>query len=178
MARRLAEPDVARDDGVEDAVLEELADVARDLLPEVRALVVHGHQHAGDVERGIERGAHAAQRRDEIGESFEREVFAVERDQHGVGGDERVEREQAERRRRVDEDEVESFAQRLEQIAETALAVGQRHELDFGAGEIAIRGNQPEVLDAGLEQEGGGIVDRVGRRERLVDGAGRRRPVL
>ena len=38
--------------------------------------------------------------RDEIGEAFEREVFAVERNQHGVGGDERVEREQAERRRR------------------------------------------------------------------------------
>src|SRR5262245_40179636 len=49
VARRFAKPDVARDDGVEDAVLEELPDVARDLLPQVRPLVVHRHEDAGDV---------------------------------------------------------------------------------------------------------------------------------
>ena len=54
-------------------------------------------------------------RRDEIGETFEREVLAVQRNQHAVGGDERVQREQAERGRRVDEDEVECVAQRREQ---------------------------------------------------------------
>ena len=95
----------------------------RDLLTEIGALVVHRHQHAGDVERRVQRGADAAQRGDEIGEPLEREVFAVERNQHGVGGDERVEREQPERRRRVDQDEVEAIAQRLEQIAQAALAI-------------------------------------------------------
>ena len=38
---------------------------------------------------GIEARADAAHRADEIGEPFEREVLAVERNQHGVGGDER-----------------------------------------------------------------------------------------
>ena len=138
VARRFAEADVARDDGRVDAVLEERANVARHLLPEIRALVVHRHQHAGDVERRVERAAHAAQRGDEIGEPLEREVFAVERNQHGVGGDERVEREQPERRRRVDEDEVEAVAERVEHEAQPRLAVRQRDELDFGAGEVAI----------------------------------------
>ena len=64
--------------------------------------------------------------RDEIGETLEREVLAVERNQHGVGGDERVEREQAERRRRVDEDVVEAVAQRIERRAQTLLAMRQR----------------------------------------------------
>ena len=96
----------------------------RDLLPEVRALVVHRHQHAGDVERRVERGADAPQRGDEIGEPFEREVLAVERNQHGIGGDERVEREQAERRRRVDEDEVEAVARaESSSVAQPALAI-------------------------------------------------------
>ena len=108
---------------VEDAILEELADVPRHLLPEIRALVVHRQQHAGDVEAGIEGAADAAQRGDEIGEPFEREVLAVERNQHRVGGDERVEREQAERRRRVDEDEVEAIAQRRPGSAQPALAI-------------------------------------------------------
>ena len=99
VARRFGEPDVARDHRAIDLVLEELAHVARDLLAEIGALVVHRQQHAFDVERRVERGANAAQRGHEIGEAFEREVFAVQRDQHGVGGDQRIEREQAERRR-------------------------------------------------------------------------------
>ena len=108
----------------------------------------------------------------QIGEPFEREVLAVERDEHRVGGDERVEREQAERRRRVDEDVVEAIAQWLEEVAQAALASRQRDELDFRAGEIAIGGNQPEMLDRGLEDEDGRVLDRVGGGQRLVDGAG------
>ena len=87
--------------------LKNCADVGGDLLAEIRALVEHRQQHAFDVERRIERGAHAPHRADEIGEPFEREVLAVQRNQHRVGGDERVERQQAERRRAVDEDVVE-----------------------------------------------------------------------
>ena len=101
---------------------------------------------------GIHRAADAAQRGDEIGEPFEREVLAVERNEHGVGGDERVEREESERRRRVDEDEVEAIAQRLEQIAQAALAIRQVDELDFRAGEIAIGGNEPQVLHGAFRE--------------------------
>ena len=107
VARRLAQPNVARNDRVEHLLLEELADVARHLLAEIRAFVVHRQQHAFDVERRIERAAHAAHRADELGEPFEREVLAVQRNQHGVGRDQRVQRQQAERRRTVDEDVVE-----------------------------------------------------------------------
>src|SRR6185369_399152 len=81
VTRRFAESHVARDDGIEDAFLEERADVLRDLLTEIRALVVHRHQHAGNVERRVHRGANAAKRGDEIGEPLEGEVFAVERDE-------------------------------------------------------------------------------------------------
>ena len=114
----------------------------RDLLPEVRALVEHRQQHALDVERRIERGADAAHRADEIGEPFEREVFAVQRNQHGVGGDQRVERQQAERRRAVDEDVVVVVAHAAEQRAEALFALRQRDHLDLGAGQVAIGRNQ------------------------------------
>ena len=107
VAGRFAEPDVPRDDGVERLFLEELPHVARHLLAQVRALVVHRQQDALDVERRVERRANAAHRRHEVGEPLEREVLAVQRDEHGVGGDERVERQEAERRRTVDEDVVE-----------------------------------------------------------------------
>ena len=97
---------------------------------------------------GIERAAHAPHRADEIGEAFEREVLAVQRDQHGVGGDERVERQQAERRRAVDEDVVELGAQRIEDALQPVLALRHRDQLDLGAGQIAIGRHERQVRDA------------------------------
>ena len=102
--------------------LKNCAHVGRDLLPEVRPLVEHRQQHAFDVERRVERRAHAAHRADEIGQPFEREVLAVQRNQHRVGGDQRVERQQAERRRAVDEDVVEVVAHGREQHAQPLFA--------------------------------------------------------
>src|SRR5690349_15855745 len=66
VARRLAETNVAGNDGGVDPIDEERPDVARHLLPQIRALVVHRQKHAGDIERGIERGADTAQGGDEV----------------------------------------------------------------------------------------------------------------
>ena len=147
VARRFAEPDVARDDGLNTRSLKNSRMSFATCWPRLvrSSYIVISTPAMSSV--GVQRGADAAQRRDEIGEPLEREVFAVERNQHGVGGDERVEREQAERRRRVDEDVVEAVAQRLEEMAQAPLAIGQRDELDFRAGEIAVGGNEPEILD-------------------------------
>jgi len=119
--------------------------------------------------RFVERGAHAAQRRDQVRQPLEREVLAVERNQHRVGGDEGIQREETQRWRRVDEDEVELIAQRLEEIAEPALAREHRDELDLGTREVPVRRNEPQVLHGSLEHERRGVLDRVLRRERLID---------
>ena len=159
--------------------LKNCAHVGRDLLAEIRALVEHREQHAFDVERRVERGAHAAHRADEIGEPFEREVFAVQRNQHGVGGDERVQRQQAERRRTVDEDVVVVVAHRAKQRRAAALrARGSVHQFDLGAGEIAIGGDQLEPVDRGRNDERPGVGRRLGGRERVVDRAGAAAPAL
>ena len=73
-----------------------------------------------------------------------------------VGGDERVERQQPERRRRVDEDVVEVGAQAIEEPRSRCSRSRQRDELDFGAGEVAIRRDEREVIDAGVEDERAG----------------------
>ena len=121
---------------------------------------------------GIEAVADAAERGHEIGEPFEGEVLAVERNQHGIGGDERVEREEAERRRRVDEDVVEAIGAVVEAVddrPEPMLAVGERHELDLGTREVAIGGDQGQIANRRLEDEGRGVggVSRQG----VVDAA-------
>src|SRR6188508_3071217 len=183
VARRFGEPHVARDDRAIHLVLEELADVLRDLLSKIGALVIHRQQHAFDVERRIERGAHAPHRADEIGEAFEREVFAVQRNQHAIGGDERVEGQQSERRRRIDDDEVVLVAERHEQVLQAALAIVDADEFDLGAGEIARRGNERQAIDPGRQNEiahvdavaGKRFVDRSARRALplLSEAAGR-----
>src|SRR5688500_13537913 len=109
-----AETNVARDHCGVDAIGEERANVARHLLAQIGALVVHRHQHPGDVEAWIECAAHPAQRRDEIGKTLECEVFAVERNQHGVGSNERVQRQKTKRRWGVDEDVIELVAKAVQ----------------------------------------------------------------
>ena len=104
-------------------------------------------------------------------------------------GDERVDREQAQRRRAVDEDVVVRFVHlgevRVECAAEALLARDERHELDLGAGEVDGGGNAVELLVLG------GWPDDVGEREvgdqhvvdallvgTVVDAEGRRRVAL
>ena len=168
MAGRFAEPDVARDDGLEDLLLKELPHVTRDLLAKVRAFVVHREQHAVDIECGIQRAAHAFERGHQIGQTFEREVLAVQWDEDGVGGDQRVEGQQAEARRAVDEDAVEAVAQRLEETAQSELAFGQADQLDLGAGELTVGRDHEEVIERGRQNDRVGV-DRLGARQCLVD---------
>ena len=152
--------------------LKNAADVARDLLPEIRALVEHRQQHALDVEGGIERGAHAAHGADEIGEPFEREVLAVQRNQHGVGGDERVERQQAERRRAVDEDVVV-----IVRAAASAARAGALRAAAAGTSSISA---PVRLRSAGMSvrrstpvgmMNGRRVGGRLGGGQRVVDGA-------
>ena len=75
--------------------------------------------------RRVEGGADAAQRRHEIGKSLEGEVLAMERDQHSVRGDERVQRQQAERWRAVDDDEPITRAERLDECCGGGVRVGR-----------------------------------------------------
>ena len=168
MNGRFSQPDVARDDVLIDAILEELADIPGDLLSEVRAIVVHREEDAGDVERWIERAANASQRGNEVGKALEREILACQRNQHSVGGDERVQRQQPERGWRVDEDEVEVVANRREDALQPMLAAVERDELDLGAGQLAVGWNQRQALDSCWD-------DRSGRlcRQGVINGARR-----
>ena len=88
---------------------------------------------------GLSVAAHATQRGDEVGEALEGEVLAVERNQHRVGGDERVEREQSERRRRVDEDDSRTSHAAAQEALEPVFTFGESDELDLGAGEVSDR---------------------------------------
>ena len=65
-----------------------------------------------------------------------RQILALHGDDHLVRGRQRVDRQQPEARRRVDEDEVVVLVDRLERLLQRALAADLRRHRDLGAGEV------------------------------------------
>ena len=62
-------------------------------------------------------GGRARERVHELGQTFEREIFALQRNQNAVRRGQRIDREQAERWRAIDEDVIAVVAGAFEQGA-------------------------------------------------------------
>ena len=77
-----------------------------DLLLQSDARIEHDPKQADDLQVLVEVGVHLFDRVDQIGQAFEREVLALHRHDDAMRGAETVEREQTERRRAIDQDEV------------------------------------------------------------------------
>ena len=132
-------------------LLEDLDRLARVQRP----AVVHRRDDPLDVHARVEVLAHHRERVLELDEPAQREVLALHRHDHAVGRDERVDRQQAERRRRVDEDVVVAVAHLDERLLERALAADQRGQRELGAGEVDRR-------DGDVDLDG---LDHVGDRD-------------
>jgi hypothetical protein len=115
--------------------LELLADLGLQRDPRVE----HDAQDADHLETGVEVRVHLLDRVDEVRKAFEGEVLALHRHDDAVRAREPVQRQQAEARRAVDEDEVVVVGDLREGRAQALVAAFESDELDLGAGELAIR---------------------------------------
>ena len=167
VAGGFGEPDIARNRGLEDAVVEEADEVFADLLGEVGAVVEHGEQHAFEGEAGIEAGGYAVEGGHELGDSLEGEVFGLHGDEEGVGGYEGVEGEEVEGGGAIEEDEGIFGANWLECFAEAGFAAFDGDELEVRPDHVAGSGDEGEVCDFRGEDDlaGGGVAE-----EEVVDG--------
>ena len=86
------------------------------------ALVVHRREDPDDSDVRIQVLPHDLQRVLQLRETAQREVFGLHRHDHACGCDERVDRQQPERRRRVDENEVVVVFDRGKRLFERSLA--------------------------------------------------------
>ena len=74
--------------------------------------------------------------REQLGQSLQGVVLALDRDEHGIGGGQRVDGQQAERRRAIDEDVVVvGRGPRGRALASRRSRCSTRRQLDLGAGE-------------------------------------------
>jgi hypothetical protein len=143
-----------------------LAHLALDVAAQARARVVHRQEHPRDRQPRVELALDELERVEQAGEALEREVLGLHRDDHAVGGDQRVDGQRPERGRAVEQRVGEAVADRRERVAQPPLGARLLRQLDGRAGQIGVRGQQLEALD--LRRAHG--VRRVGAaREDVVD---------
>lgn len=127
------EANVARDGGGEEFVFEEVAEICRDLLRQVGAIVDHGEDDTFEAEGGVEGLGDAVEGTDELGDAFEGEVFGLHGDKEAVGGDERIEGEEIEGGGAIEQDEGVLRADGLDGVAKAELATVLGDELEISA---------------------------------------------
>src|ERR1051325_10978105 len=152
VARALAQAHVARDDGVKQQLGKMLADLVGDLVREVVPDIEHREQDAFEMEAGVQLALDELDRLEERREPFERVVLALQRHEDGIGRGERVQREQAERRRTVEQYEIEFLLYALKNFSQARFALFERDQLDLGAGQIARRRRDEKERQLGLPQ--------------------------
>src|SRR5204863_10101396 len=105
--RALLQAHALADDGAEDLVDVYYPELLLDVAGERGAIVVHGDDDAEDFELGVRTLAHLFDSLEQIVGAFEREVRRLDWDQQVRRRDQRVDGQQAERRRAVDDDVLE-----------------------------------------------------------------------
>lgn len=167
MAGCLGEPNVSWDRGAQHLFAEEFLQVGGYLLGKVGAVVVHGEQNAFEPKLRVECLCDAVQRANQFGDSFEREVFGLQRDQQAVGGDQGIERQQVQGGGAIEQDEVVACTDGLDGVAQPELAAFGVDELQRGADEVFASRDERECRNFGWE---GGFADRGGPEQDVVDG--------
>ena len=102
--RSFSQSDTPGYHSLEDFVAEELPQIGGNLAGQIRPIVKHREQYPLDFQRVVEGLADAIDRVQQLGDALECEKFALDRDQHRIRCHKRVQRQQVERRRTVDQD--------------------------------------------------------------------------
>jgi len=90
VAWRFSQADIPRNDAVKDLRTEEASQVGSNLLRECRAVVVHREQDAFDRERGVDCTAKACQGVEQFRNPLEGQELALNWNQNGVAGGQRI----------------------------------------------------------------------------------------
>ena len=134
---------------VEDELAEVAPHLGGDVRREAGAAVDHRQQHAGDPELRVQPGLDEVDRLDDLREPLERVVLGLHRDHDPIRRGKGVDGQRPERRRAVEQHEVEALDVR-ERLREVAVAVLVLRELDRGARELRLRRDEEEVVPARL----------------------------
>src|SRR5262249_45903018 len=89
----------------------------------------------------------------QVGEAFQRKILAVQRNKHRIGGDQRVQRQEAQRRRTINKDVVIFVVDRIEKNSQAFLTAFEGHQLDLSASQVSIGWNEVQPIDLSRQNE-------------------------
>lgn len=155
--------DARREDGVTERSPQYVLDLGGNAL----ASIVHREEVAEHVAGDAQALMDAAERLAEQLEPEDGQILARDRDDYVIGGDQGVERDQAEVGRRIDDDVIVCAQRRGEQAPQQVLTGHGRGELKIDSGEGFARGRERKALDAGLAHD---LLDGLSADETLGHG--------
>lgn len=150
MAGRFRQPHASWNHRFENLTLEKFAEIGRYLTGQVGPIVVHCEQNPFNLERMIESFADPIDCVHQARNAFQRKELALDRDENAVGGNKRVQRQQIECRRAIDEDELIIVADGLEPLAQHKLPLLHSDQVEVSANQILIRGQQIQPVQLRL----------------------------
>ena len=138
VARRLREPDIARNHRVEDLAGEVTMDLVANLLRHARPAVEHRQHDTLNTESRIEALANELHGPEQVRQTFQCVELALERNEHTVRGHQSINSEQTQLRRTIDQDITVRGGDPGERSSQTMLASLHSYELDFRADEVDV----------------------------------------
>src|SRR5699024_7117056 len=115
-----------------------------DLVGKLGPAVIHGEQDGGQVDARAEVSSDHVDVAEQLTETLQRVVLALDGDQYLPGGDHAVDGEQAERGRAIDEDVVVGAVQVGDRLTQTGFPRHQRDQLDLRPGQVDGGRNTPQ----------------------------------
>src|SRR5262245_18997495 len=122
MTGRLREPDVPRDDRLEDLTGKEPLKLVTDLERKTSPSIEHREQDAHDVETGVQPLTDELDGLDQVRQTFERVELALHRNEDLVGCCQGIDREDAQGRGAVEKNITKVLGERCTRLAEPVLA--------------------------------------------------------
>ena len=138
---------------------------------EIQPRVVHRQQHTVDRERGVEVPLHQLDRVEELRETLQRVVLALDRNQHAVRGRQHVERQEAERGRTIDDHILILVSEITQRAPHHRLAPLLVDELELGADQVLRGCHDVEIREVhvGESRVGEGTAIEQGIVQRVAD---------
>src|SRR6266481_4103916 len=121
-ARCFRKPHIAGNQALKDLSSKKTAQVGSHLPGKAGPLVVHRQKDAFNLEARIQCAPNAHQCVQEFRDTLQGKILALDRDQDSIGGNERVQGQQVECRRAIEDDKSVSFPQRLEEGLQLVFA--------------------------------------------------------
>ena len=141
--------DGSGDERVEHLVLERLIDTLAYLLA-VEGVGVHGHQHAVDLQRGIDAGLDLLDGLHEQSHATKGKEFGGHRNDHAIGCGQGVHREQAKRRLAIHDDDIVFGLELAQHTVENLFSAHLGDQLDFGRRQVNVCRNHIDVVERGV----------------------------